>query len=731
MRAGLVRCRPVVRLSCSVLALALAPHLGLAQTRPRIGLALSGGSARGLAHVGVLRWLEEHQIPVDAIAGTSIGGLVGGGYATGRSADELATLVTEADWDLLFLGDVPFDLKDFRRKEDRRQYPVRFELGLRDGLGVASGLDPGHQVGLFLSRMAYPYAAPLDFDELPIPFRAVATDLERAEVVTLGRGSLARALRSTMALPGIFAPVELDGRLLADGGVLNNVPVDVVRAMNVDHVIAVDVGAELDDRRELRSALQLASQALAVMMAERTRALLKAADAVIEPGTSEFGSTDWRRAEELIRRGYDAAAAVADDLLPLAVDVAEWDRHLAARQTRRQQHLPAPAYIDIQGLTDGGEETIHARLASHLDRPLDVSRLERDLTRLAGAGPYESLMYEVAQDGSQTGLWVDVKEKAYGPPFVNVSLDVANAGNDVTFGLGSRVTFMDGVTGDAETRVDVELGSDLATSVEHFQPLGDGPVFVAARAGYSAVTRNFFVDGDPFASYRERRAGAGGDLGLALGTTNEIRVGYDIAAADASLRIGDPFLPEFDGREQAARARWVYDGQDHWIVPTRGTRAETDFRWLFEGPDTQAELRQLSLHTSTFFSIGPRDRVFVGFRGGTSFDDTPGPFQQFRLGGPFRLGAFDIDQFQGDHLLSVSGGYLRQVGRLPDFVGGPIYLLGGVEAGSAFDSFDAATVHTDVVGGVVVETSIGPVFVTGSVATTGAGAFYFGIGRIF
>ena len=239
-----VAVRPAVaRAGLTVALLAALAAISTAQERPRIGLALGGGSARGIAHVGVIRWLEEHRIPVDAIAGTSIGGLVGGGYAAGRSAEELAVLVAGADWDLLFLGDVPFDLKEFRRKEDRRQYPVRLELGLRDGLSIASGLDPGHQVGLFLSRVAFPYASPIDFDDLPIPFRAVATDLEMAEVVVLDGGSLSRRLRATMAIPGVFAPVVLNGRFLGDGGLLNNVPVDVVAALGVDRVIAVDVGA--------------------------------------------------------------------------------------------------------------------------------------------------------------------------------------------------------------------------------------------------------------------------------------------------------------------------------------------------------------------------------------------------------------------------------------------------------------------------------------------------------
>ena len=212
------------------------------EARPRIGLALGGGSARGLAHVGVLEWFEEHRIPVDVSAGTSIGGLVGGGYATGRSAADVRALIEAIDWDAMFRGEVVYPSKAFRRKEDRREFSVGLEFGVRDGLRLAPGLDPGHEIGLFVSRLALPYAAPLHFDDLPIPFRAVATDLEAAVPLALGRGSLAGALRATMAIPGIFEPIVLDDRFLAEGGLLNNVPADVARAMGADIVIAVDVG---------------------------------------------------------------------------------------------------------------------------------------------------------------------------------------------------------------------------------------------------------------------------------------------------------------------------------------------------------------------------------------------------------------------------------------------------------------------------------------------------------
>ena len=702
-----------------------------AQVRPRIGLALGGGSARGLAHIGVLQWLEEHRIPVDMVAGTSMGGLVGGAYATGRSPNELVDMVNALDWNLMFLGDVPFDLKDFRRKEDRRQFPVRFELGLKGGLTIPSGLDPGHQVGLFLSRIAYPYAAPLSFDELPIPFRAVATDLEEAEVVVLEQGSLSRALRATMAIPGVFAPVELNGRFLADGGLLNNVPVDVLKALGADHVIAVDVGAALERREDLRSALQLAGQALSVMMAARTEELLAAADVVVEPEVDEFGSTDWRRATELIARGYRAADAMAAKLRPYTLAPDAWARHLQDREARRVRSASPPQYVDVQGTTGRNVEAVQTRLSSHVDEPIELDRLERDLTRLTGSGRFDSLSYEVAKDGATTGLWVDVAEKRHGPPFVNLDVELVNQTETLEFALGSRVTFYDVGARDAEARLDVTLGSDLGIGFEYFRPIGSTPLFLSGRSGYLRANRDFFEDDSIIVRYRTQTGSIGGDVGLALGTADEVRVGYDVSHVDASVQLGDPLLPAFDGRQQTARLRWEYNGQDHWMVPTKGVRAVTGVVWVIEAPDQERTLLQLTTDTSAVVPLTDHDRLFFGFVGGTSFEDQPSPFRQFTLGGRARLSAFGIDEFRGNHVLYARGGYLRQIGRLPDFAGGPAYLFGALETGSAFDKLSQAPVKHALTGGVLLETVIGPVQVSGSIAPDGHAAFYFALGRLF
>src|SRR5688572_7527450 len=220
---------------------------------PRVGVAFGGGSARGIAHVGVIRWLEEHRIPIDVAAGTSMGGLVGGAFATGMDAGELQAFVVSINWDELF-GESSFRYKNVRRKADARAYPSRLEFGLRDGIVPPTALNNGEEVELLLARMTGPYFEIADFDQLPTPFRAVAVDLLSAQPVVMGSGSLADALRATMSLPLIFPPVDLNGQLLVDGGAMNNVPADVVRDMGARHVIAINVG-ELSDREGISSTM--------------------------------------------------------------------------------------------------------------------------------------------------------------------------------------------------------------------------------------------------------------------------------------------------------------------------------------------------------------------------------------------------------------------------------------------------------------------------------------------
>ena len=720
----------------------LLPAAAAAQaTRPTIGVAFGGGSARGIAHVGVIRWFEEHRIPIDVAAGTSMGGLIGGAFATGMDAAELAEMLERLDWDRLF-GTSNFEFRNIRRKADGRAYPARLEFGLKRGIVPPTAINSGGQVDLLVTRIAAPYYGIQTFDELPTPFRTVAVDLLTATRVVLERGSLASAMRATMSLPLIFPPVELDGRVLVDGGALDNVPADVVRAMNASRVIAVNVG-DLADLTDVNySLLGLASQTVDAMMRANTRAALASADIVINVPLADYGSLDWRRSRELVEEGYAAAESMRERLLPLAVGEAEYAQWKAARQARRRTALPSPAFIRVNGFVSSDERDLGGLLTHHVGVPLDIDRLEADLATLSGLDRYESIAWRLAGGTtSDTGLVVEARPKPYGPPFLMLSLNLENTtSQDFRVALSGRYLAYDFLRTGTEMRIDGTIGSDPSVAAALYTPLGRGPWFVSPYAGVVRRVHDSIQDSTVVASYQETSSRVGVEVGINLGRLADLRVGGYVGRLVARVRIGEPGLPDVTGKQTVSEVNWRHDGQDSPVIPSRGTLAYANLRHVFDSPEitpppanlrSSAGVTQLSGEANRFWTVRERDRLFVLGGGGTSFDHTPLPTDQFVLGRPFHLGAYDGGELRGDHYYILTAGYLRQFGRLPDFLGGPIFLGGWLDTGDAFDDREDAELRSNVSGGAILDTLIGPAIFAGSAGFDGRWRLYVGVGRIF
>lgn len=709
--------------------------------RPTLGVAFGGGSARGIAHVGVLRWFDEHRIPIDVAAGTSMGGLIGGSFATGMDPGEIAAMLDAIDWDTMF-GTSNFAAKNIRRKSDNRAFPSRLEFGLRRGIVPPTSLNNGEQVELLISRITAPYSDIGHFDELPTPFRSVAVDLVSASEVVLDRGSLARALRATMSLPLIFPPVELDGRVLVDGGAMNNVPADVVKAMGADRVVAINVG-DLSDREALsRTALALAGATLDAMMRASTNASIGAADVVVHVPLQEYGSLDWRRAGDLMREGYAAAEAMRDALLPLAVSDAEYARWREARQARRRQRVPVPAFVTVEGFARNDARRLNALLPRHVGVELDVPGLEADLGELLGLDRYETIGWSLTtNETGDTGLLVTARLKAYAPPFMMLGLNVENVtGSDFRVSLRGRYLAYGPVTSGSELRIDATVGSLPAAGLELYQPIGPTPLFVAPYAGLTSENAESLGRDVIVARYDVTTSRVGLNLGANLGTRSDVRAGVYYGRVDASLAIGDPSLPELRGSEGAFEAVWRFDGQDSPVIPTKGTL--TSVRWLrvLDGPDgvvngqsvpIDGRFRQLSATVNRFWSLGERNRLFAYGGLGTSFGKTALPMYKFNLGSPLRLGAYRLGELRASNYYVATAGYLRRVGRMPDFIGGPVFAGGWVENGDAVEDWDDAVWRTNASVAVIMDTLLGPVMVGGSAGFDGRWRTYIGVGRIF
>ena len=711
------------------------------QERPRIGLALGGGSARGLAHVGVLRWLEEHHVPIDLLTGTSMGGLVGGAYATGMTPAEIETMLGGIDWDAMF-GSSRFQFVNVRRKRDLRAYPSRLEFGLKGKIVPPSSLNNGQQVDLLLSRIAAAYYGISTFDELPTPFRCVAVDLRRAEPVILHDGSLARAMRATMSMPLVFPPIIAGDQVLVDGGAMNNIPADVARTMGANRVIAVNVGA-LTAKEDLDySFIGLVSETLDAMMRANTLRGSAGADVMINVPVGGYGMLDWRRSAELIEEGYAEAERMRGQLLPFAISDAEWTRWQAARSTARRQLLPQPMFVEIAGAAVADAESMRVALERHVGVPVDMTAIEDTIRELSGLDRYEALTWQFVPRGSDYGLLVTAVPKSYGPPFVFLGIGLENTtGNEFRFSLGGRYLAFDVLGSGTELRIDAAVGSDPLFGAAWYRPLR-GSFFVEPIAGVSSHTLSAIEDGRTTATYRRSRVGVGADAGINLGRLDEVRLGMRYGWTAARVTIGDPGLPEADGEDASARLQWVHDGQDDPIVPSRGVHVQAIARHFISAPfvtvpivgaRTSEGVSQVEIGGSWLKSLDrqARRRVFAGGTAGTSFRGEPLPTEQFSLGGPLHMSAFSVGERRGDHVLHAGAGYLHQLMRLPDFLGGPVFAGGWLETGTAFDDFDSAELDLHTTAAVIADTLIGPVFAGASFGVDGDSRFYIGIGRIF
>jgi NTE family protein len=701
--------------------------------RPRIGLALSGGGALGLAQIGVIQWLEENHIPVDRMAGTSMGSIIGVMYATGMSPAEMQKLAEGIDWNEALLPEPKYRQLSYRRKQDRRDYQVEAALGVKHGLRGPNGFDPGLSVGLLLDRIAFSESGIASFDELPIPFRCVATDMQSGDRVVLHGGSLPRAVRASMAIPGVFTPVEIDGRVLADGGMVENIPVEAVREMDADSVIAVDLQLPPGGREQLETLTGVLSRAVSVMILQNERRSLALASTTITVDTGNFSIGDYSRVPELIRLGYQSAAGHAAALLAYAIrDDAEWQEYLRARNARKR---PQPK--EVQSLiVEGGDSDTNHRIEQHLNSdtgvPLNLPKLETQLTRIAGQGEFDRLGYEGFTQDGVLALRVTAHEKTYGPPFVDLAVNVDGSGVAAfDFSAGARITFMDVEHHGGEWRNDLMLGSSNLAATEFYQPIANTHFFMAPYAFASKLPRNAFEGQTRVAVFGDERAGGGFDLGYDSGRRSELRFGYQIFSGKLAPLIGSAGLPVLSGSTGEFRTRYVWDGQDSPAIPSAGTRVVASLARVLQSPGLVHPVDQLEVQTSSFIPTSEKTSLFLAAAGGTTFHGTASQFQVFSLGGAFRLGAYLPNEFVGNDYGYASFGFRRELYRLPQLVGKKIYWGGWYEAGSAFNNPDSLIVRGSANAGFIADTIVGPIAIFGSVSPTGQSRVNFSIGRLF
>ncbi len=431
-----------------------------ANRRPKIGLALEGGGALGLAHIAVLQWFEDHQVPVDYIAGTSMGALVGGMYAIGKTPEEIDDAVRQFGLEEILYGDTRFQDSYFRRKEEQRAYLNSLQFGLRSGFRLPSGLSTGQRVNFVLVQAALPYSELPSFDDLPIPFRCVATDLVTGGRKVFDHGSLAEAMRASMSIPGVFTPVRSSGSVYVDGGLVDNLPADILKDMGAKVVIAVHLEKSPVSAESIQSVLDVLERSIDAVVRASEKRGIEMATVVIRVNVAGFGTTSYDQRVEIEKRGREAADAMAATLAGYRLEDADWKEYLAQRQARIRQSAPTPQRIRVEGAAAPVAQEIERRLKPFAGHPLDQEKLKQALTDLNRDDRFSRIEYHMAREGSQDVLVVDTQDPGYRVNRVRAGFEFDGSQPDeVLFSLGGGATFLDLGGLNSELRVDFKAGA--------------------------------------------------------------------------------------------------------------------------------------------------------------------------------------------------------------------------------------------------------------------------------
>ena len=703
------------------------------QNRPKIGVALEGGGAMGLAHIGVLRWFEEHHIPVDYVAGTSMGGLVGGFYATGMTPEEMQDLIGGLDWREVLGDRTPYADLSYRRKEDQRAYPNSLIFGLRRGLSAPAGLIAGHQIGLLIDRVTLPYYGISSFDDMPVPFRCVATDLVSGQSHVFKDGPLGIALRSTMSIPGAFSPVREGKAVYVDGGLLDNLPTDVVRKMGAEIVIAVHLEAAPVEANDIRSVFSVLNYSVSAVVTENEMRSLELADSIISVPLGEFTTVDYAESEPIMQRGYDAAKTKARMLEAFALNDADWKAYLQTRKGRERTELPVPQFVKVEGTSEREAVDVARYLKGFSGKPIEPHQLDRALTRLTGVGRFDSASYWLTDQDGKAGLLVRVVEKNDAPPMFQTAFEVdgSQAGN-VDFTTGTRFTFMDVAGYRSEWRTDLLLGNTYGIQTELYRPFWpESRWFFAPHADASDTAFQIYAKNDPLADYRIYRINIGGDLGYSFGRFSELRVGYQVGSLNTKLRLGTPEIPSVEGRVGQSHLHYLLDHTDDPVIPRRGFSAESNFQWFDQSPGAASSFPSMEQKLGFFQPMTRTVSFFAEGQGGSTFGTKSTGLPQFFLGGPLRLSAYGINEFQGNQYYLFRAGFVHDLLTLPPFVGKKVYAVGAYEIGKMYGVTADSNLPNDVAAGFLAETAVGPFFIGGSVGDSGHRKWFFQLGRVF
>jgi NTE family protein len=702
--------------------------------RPKVGIALGGGGARGFAHIGALRALEAMHIPIDYIAGTSMGSVVGSLYALGYSPDQMEQVVAKIHWDTVFDDTPERKNLSFREKEDDFRHLLPIELGLnKKGLGLPSGLIAGSKLGFVLRSVLISSVATTDFDKLRIPFRAVAADVQTGDVVVMGKGDLARCVRASMAIPAVFTPVEIDGKLLIDGGEAQNLPVQAVRAMGADIVIAIDVGSSGEASEKPSNVADMLGKIIDIPLKQNTMASRKLADVFVQPDLKGYSSGAFAEYKELIPRGQVAMEKVSAQLTSLSVPAADYD----AWRARVQAPLPALPVIDAVEVADipGYDVSRLNRLVRVKPGPLVPADVGQDLKRIYALGSFASVSYDIVHEGDRWILRYTALPKSWGPTFVRPGIGFESDGEgNVEFDVTLLVdaTEMNRLGGRWKTLLD--LGSNLGIGSIFYQPVEPtGTLSVAPNVFAGRHLLNLYSGNNRIAQYLVSEFKGGADLVADIETWGELRAGYLGGPESATLKIGSPDLPNAHASFGGFQAKFLVDQLDNVNVPRSGYLGNLSFQGQRTSLGATNSYDKLE---GTLLGVQTLGRWTGGFKlaGGDSLGTTLPYYDAFVLGGLFDLSGRPIGQLRGQtYLLGALALYYR-LNAKSGLIIKDLYVGVTAEVGNAFNRHQDVTLsHMENAGSIfaIANTLIGPVYLAWGRSSGGFSSFSVALNKPF
>ena len=706
--------------------------------RERIGLVLAGGGALGMAHVGVLKVLEEQRVPIAFVAGTSMGSIVGAAYATGQTVADMEQVLIESDWDQIFSDGVGREEIAYRSKTGRnREIYGDTKISLSEGkLVTPFGAVQGQRllpVLQTLYRNSPP--SPADFDKFRIPLRVVAADIETGEAVVVAKGDLSTAVRASMSVPGVFAPVEMDGRMLVDGGIVNNLPMDVVRGMGADRVIVVELNADLKKKEDLRSPLSTSGQIISLLLAQNSaiqKKTLTKRDVLIEPILKGYSAVDFGKAAELIKLGEEAARRVLPQLKQLGISEREYERFQARREAVVED--PTIEFVTIKTDKRGAEEQISHLFAGQPGAKLDRAQIDSKIEQIYDSGEFVSVKYGVVERDGKTGIEVNAQRKPWLDNYFRFGAtlqDDFKGENNYTLGGAYRINEITSQGGWAQG--EVMIGFSPKISGEFYQPLTSGsPYFVTPRFDISRQTIYPTQNGDIVAQYERAQYLVGAGFGRQLGRSGEILAEYRAADANITRHIGDPDLPEQNYQVGEVALVMNYDSADNPDFPTTGVLAKGAFVESSQSLGSSDNFEQFTASLSKPITWG-RDTLLVSGDFGQSIGDLP-VYRSAAFGGFLNFSGLTQNSLLASDWRVGRLNYYRRFSEVGSALLGLGFFVGGsVEYGTFISDAAALPDNKDLFAGSTflgVDTPVIPIYFGFGMAEQGEKSFYFAVGRL-